>query len=175
MQTIIIEWQKINLEEYLSKKEEHYGLYQIYSTHLIYGPQSLVYIGKAYDQPIHKRLKSHESYWLNDESEDVSVHIGRLIIDKNVSKNDLEKIWKEQVDDAEKLLIYNCAPAYNGSSIVDHRIDKSKEILLFNYGKRGQLPLELSTMYDYSIYWHKDNGGEGEKKGVYFEDIYTKK
>ena len=171
METILIHWTKIDIEKYLNEKPEEYGLYQVYSTHLIYGSQSLVYIGKAYDQPIHKRLKSHDDYWFNLESDSVTVLVGRLIVEKGKNKVGLEQLWREQVDAAEKLLIYNCAPAYNSSSIIYHHLDNKPDVLLLNYGKRGQLPLELSTYYDNSIFWDKDNGGEGERRWEYFEEI----
>jgi hypothetical protein len=186
MEVIIVEWEKVNVNFFLNGKmndginnrPEEYGLYQIYSSHLIYGPNSLVYIGKAYDQPILKRLKSHNDYWFNEESDEVTVYIGKLIVERLqfelLSKEEIDKIWRKQVDDAEKLLIFNCAPAYNSNSIVDHRIE-NKDLILFNYGKRGQLPLELSTLYDNSVYWHEGNGGELTKKSDYIENIYNEK
>jgi len=52
------------------------GLYQVYGTHAVFGPTSLLYIGMAMDQTFAKRFEQH-ARWLKYES-DVSVRLGRI-------------------------------------------------------------------------------------------------
>src|SRR2546421_3236415 len=56
---------------------DDYGLYQIYSHHVIFGPSSLVYVGKAQERTFGTRFAEHRDYWLQWES-DVCIRLGRL-------------------------------------------------------------------------------------------------
>ena len=52
------------------------GVYQIYGTHTIFGPDSLLYIGKARDC-FAERIPAHIE-WTDWESRPVRVYVGRL-------------------------------------------------------------------------------------------------
>jgi hypothetical protein len=65
MNKIEINWQgplKIEETEKLNTNID-FGIYQIYGTHNIFGPNSLLYIGKACDQYFSTRLLQHKQYY----------------------------------------------------------------------------------------------------------------
>ena len=43
-----------------------YGLYQIYGTHILGGPNTLLYVGRAIQQTFSSRFSAHQS-WLDGE------------------------------------------------------------------------------------------------------------
>ena len=45
-----------------------YGVYQIYGTHLVYGTDVLLYVGKAEQQTFRSRLTQHAAEWMRAES-----------------------------------------------------------------------------------------------------------
>ena len=49
--------------------EDDYGLYEVYSHHVVFGPGSLVYIGKAQEQTFTDRFEQHEREWLSEEND----------------------------------------------------------------------------------------------------------
>ena len=88
------------------------GLYQIYGTHLIYGRNVLLYIGQT-EVSFLERFQKHKSEWIKFEFDNVQIYSGEII-----KSNDLN----EDLKNAEKLLLYFCAPAYNSNSIFDLKI-----------------------------------------------------
>ena len=125
--------------------DKDYGIYQIYGTHNISGPNTLLYIGKASEQTFAKRIKQHD--WTEWESTETKFFIGRLGGLENIDENE----WKRQIDNAERLLIYFCTPSYNSSGIVKY--DEMPETIVFNLNKNNRLPLEVSTLYEKAKGW----------------------
>ena len=116
-----------------------YGLYQIYGTHAVFGSDSLLYIGKAQEQKIATRLGQHEK-WLNKEHGEIKIYIGRLgSVTRPIDGNQ----WGTEIDFAERLLIYNCAPPYNTTNVTD--FGQVSDTFVINYGKRHRLPFVVST------------------------------
>ena len=79
MRSVTIEWEGSFCLDYvidhLNGKDD-YGLYQIYGTHIVYGANSLLYIGKAEGLTFSQRFSQHRE-WLSEE-ESVSIRIGRV-------------------------------------------------------------------------------------------------
>lgn len=127
--------------EAINNIQTDYGLYQIYGTHSIFGSDSLLYIGKAQEQKIATRLAQHEK-WLKKEHGEIKVYIGRLGgVAPPVDSNQ----WGKEIDLAERLIIYNCAPPYNTTNLTD--FGEIADTVVVNYGKRHRLPFEVSTFF----------------------------
>ena len=122
----------------LSGKED-YGMYQIYGRHVIFGKDSLLYIGKAVDQSFSKRLKDHE-YWLRDVS-GLEIYVGRIYDEDYEDDND----WGSLVPQCESLLIYWHSPPYNSQHINTHTANNIK---IHNHGELASLLHEISTAYE---------------------------
>ncbi len=112
----------------LNNKDD-YGLYQIYGKHIIFGENSLLYIGMT-DQTFSERLEGHRKDWLwyDEEWGKVSIRIARVP----------SKVLK----DAEALEIYWHSPPYNSQNIYDY---KGSQLQIMNEGEHGSLVKCLST------------------------------
>ena len=140
---IHIDWVSgISLEDSYSLLYPHdYGIYQVYGTHPVYGKNVLLYIGKARDQKIGERLKQHEKFYYNQDSDQIQVYTGR--IGSNNPKEDYDQ-WGSLIDIAEKLLIFTHQPAYNSSNINSAK-DIPINAHIMNWGNRGMLLPEVSA------------------------------
>lgn len=127
-----------------------YGLYQIYGTHDLFGPGSLLYIGLACDQKFSTRLSQHE-WWLGYEYSDIQIYIGRLggLVDITM------KEWEDQIKTAERLLIFYTTPPYNSQNIQGYG-DIAEHTIVLNLGKKNRLPFEVSTFWEESPFWLKE-------------------
>ena len=87
MRSVTIEWEGSFCLDYvideLNRKDD-YGLYQIYGHHIVYGANSLLYIGKAESLTFSQRFSQHRSGWLSEE-EGVSIRIGRIASEDHAS------------------------------------------------------------------------------------------
>ena len=140
---IHIDWTSgISLEEsYLPNSSEDYGIYQIYGSHPVYGKNTLLYIGRAKNQTFGARLKQHEKFWYNQDSDEVIVYTGR--IGSNEPELAIKK-WDDMIDLAEKLLIFTHQPACNSSNInTANAIPIETHVM--NWGNRGLLMPEASA------------------------------
>ena len=54
-----------------------YGIYQVYGTHNISGPNTLLYIGQANQQTFYQRIEQHRNDWLNWQFSDIELYVGR--------------------------------------------------------------------------------------------------
>jgi len=124
-----------------------YGLYQIYGTHNISGPGTLLYIGKACDQTFSTRLKQQD--WIDWEASATEFYLGQLGGLKNIDDDE----WSRRINLAERLLIYFCAPPYNTQHLNGYG-DIHNTIIL-NFDKKNRLPLEVSTFYIDSDFWNE--------------------
>lgn len=158
-----IYWKKIDPEKMAVEPKPKNVLYQIIGFHSIYGPNSLLYIGRSMD--IKKRLIGHD-WWIKWEQEEVTIKIG--IIGEFISWSEYEK-WvkpfenhkkddnhlpkgindKSLLNKIERLLIFNCAPSYNGAGLADpdklRKVIGQNEIRVFNVGNSAPLPREISS------------------------------
>lgn len=98
-------------EAYSRNGNGDYGIYQVYGQHVVFGRDSLLYIGLARDQKFGERLRQ-QHYWIEDISEP-SIYLGRLHDDDTLDDDD----WYDRVADCEQLLIFWHSPPYNLRSI----------------------------------------------------------
>ena len=126
-------------------KDYDYGIYQIYGTHNIYGASTLLYIGKAQSRTFSERFADHKE-WVEWEPASVDVYLGRLGgIDKMTESK--WGLWDNQIERAEKLLIYHCAPSYNSQCLNGY--GKMPLTIVLNYGKIMRLPFEVSNLEEF--------------------------
>ncbi len=125
------------------------GLYQIYGTHTIYGRGVLLYIGQT-NGSFSKRIKSHYDQWIKYEFDEVEIYLGKIWKSTDVG-NESENSLLE----AEKLLIYFCAPAYNSNDIVDYKKPPkdSESVTIMNFGKISSLPTVVSSKWYHADIW----------------------
>ncbi len=151
-EVIEIKWEgPCSIEEVINKAPKagsDCGVYQIYGTHNIFGPNSLLYIGKAPDS-FRDRISGHQEDWIGWEASEVQVYLGRLGGVDTMPKDRWHE-WEKKIDRAERLLIYYCSPPYNSSGKKSHGI--TEPTIVFNYGRRNCLPMEVSTLYEESNY-----------------------
>lgn len=109
------------------------GLYQIYGQHVVFGPDSLLYIGMTDGQTFLQRFKQHER-WLKFEC-DVTIRLGLL-------HSDTMALLAE----VEALSIWWHSPPYNSQNIWRYKFD---EVLhARNWGARGRLVPEYTSDWE---------------------------
>ena len=146
---IEIKWEgPFLLNEVITKKDDgwnpdnnyegnDYGLYQIYGQHILSGPDTLLYIGKATRQTFSYRFRQHKK-WVEKEKK-IRIYLGRVYDSKKHSKIDNWRTWEDDVEDAEKILIYKYTPNYNSSEIGDKPKLHHKRIKLVHSGRKHNL------------------------------------
>ena len=79
VKVIELEWDGPHSVEQVSKffDASDYGLYQIYGTHSVFGPDTLLYIGKAERQFFGTRFSQHSGWFQNEPSDLRSFPIAR--------------------------------------------------------------------------------------------------
>lgn len=108
------------------------GIYCIVGDHLIYGPRSLLYIGRT-EKTFRERLADHGE-WLNDEWR-VELYLAEI------EPGDLQK-------SIEKLLIYAHSPAYNSQHIESFDLKEPfKTLTIWNEGRFWGLLPEISSKH----------------------------
>ncbi|CAM5734274.1 hypothetical protein SAFG77S_11602 [Streptomyces afghaniensis] len=161
LKLIQIEWQgPFTLDELnlLTDDSHDYGIYQIYGKHLVYGKDVLLYIGKADQQTIGKRV-SQENWWNTNDSKQLKIYAGRLA---GVSTPN-DELWSKEIDLAERLLISVHKPAYNSKSLSLIRDAELQDIHILNWGDHRDLLPEISGLrwtskldtMEYEIYRYK--------------------
>ena len=143
MRTVRIEWEgPLSLDEVkeLADEDEDYGLYQIYGHHIVYGADSLLYIGKAEGMTFSQRFGQHAEWLL--EEEDVSIRIGRIASEDYEHDPPDWSDWRKVLRDAEALTIYWHSPAYNSSNIETYN---GQLLNVVNLGERGALVAEYTS------------------------------
>lgn len=124
-----------------SEYDDNFGLYQIYGMHEVFGPQSLLYIGKAEHLSFSERINQHLHNWLYYNS-DAQVRLG--LLDREDYKHEPGdwSDWKQLLRDVEALTIFWHTPPYNSKNIGYYGGPKLR---VQNYGQRGRLLPEFST------------------------------
>lgn len=125
----------------LMASEIDYGIYQIYGKHPIYGNNVLLYIGKADQQTLGKRI-SQENWIDTNDSNNLKVYVGRLHGPENPSP----ETWSTDIDLAERLLIYVHKPAYNARSVSSLPDLELQNIHILNWGHHRDLLPEVSGL-----------------------------
>ena len=129
------------LDELNSIKNDQidYGIYAIYGTHMIYGKDVLLYLGKADRQTIGTRI-SQEAWENTNDSNNHKIYVGRLHGAINPSDDE----WSKQITLAESLLIYVHKPAYNQKNISSIPDMDLQNIHILNWGDHRSLLPEVS-------------------------------
>ncbi len=143
-------WYDFDLEKFKEKK--HKGVYQIYGTHHVYGPNSLLYIGQTQNQTFGDRLnpKQHWDFNVNHFTEFSSVYIGMLLDRDDSSKSKYEEI----INDVESILINALCPAFNATNIKGLKeFSPKNEFLVINWDNYGRMLPEVSTLKFSNKYW----------------------
>jgi hypothetical protein len=117
---------------------EDYGLYQIYGTHILAGPDTLLYVGQATNQTFARRFRQHREWLIHEEG--TSIHLGRVYNPSRHMAVDGWRTWLVDVRLAECILIYKYSPNYNSVSISDAPMLGSwSAVELTNKGQRRKL------------------------------------
>lgn len=120
------------------KANEDSGIYQVHGAHVVFGLNSLLYIGRAVEQSFGKRFKDHEK-WLADEC-GVMVRVGRI----SKGDYDSDEDWAELVKNVEALTIFWHSPPYNSQNINSY---KGYALHVQNLGDSG------SILPEYTSHW----------------------
>ena len=123
----------------LQNIETDFGLYTIYGTHIVYGKDVLLYIGKADKQTLGKRI-SQEGWDNTNDSKNHKIYVGRLHGPLTPS----DEVWSNQIGLAESLLIYVHKPAYNQKNISSIPDISLQNIHILNWGDHRSLLPEVS-------------------------------
>ncbi len=136
----------LNLDE-----EDDKGLYQIYGRHILFGPGTLVYIGKTgatnNTQTFKKRISEHRRNWFrSDDEKDLEIRIGRIVnIDGSDNPSDWQD-WDDVLSRVEALQIYSHSPPYNSQNI---NTPPDPPLSIENTGYRSQLDAKLPSDQEY--------------------------
>jgi hypothetical protein len=123
-----------------------YGVYQIYGTHSITGPDTLLYVGQTDRRTFGQRFPEHQNKWGRWEPSEISIYLGRLAGFGPIS----DVTWGKLIDRAEAALILKCTPAYNVARITGlPQKYRDQPTLIVNHGHRHRLPESISTMTEF--------------------------
>lgn len=130
-----------------SAPRDQHVLYAIYGTHRIYGPSSLLYIGRT-ERAGGKRLSEH-AWWVEEESDAVHFCLGSISEFKSwAHRNSIEECRPQDaklVEAIEILLIHAHQPAYNSKGLQEP--STFHNIRVFNSGRYATLLPECSYRY----------------------------
>ena len=137
---------KINSKKY-DIKATSIGLYQVYSSHPLYGADVLVYIGMTEGKGgFQRRLKDTWVIESGDDSENVKIYLGGLFSN---SKTIDEKTEIVKIKQAEALLINALTPAFNTQYILSAGRFAKDDFQVNNMNNYRSLYPQLSSQY----YW----------------------
>jgi len=97
----------------LRNEKTDYGVYQVYGRHPVVGVTSLLYIGKAEEQPFGARLKQEKWEEWEEGEGPVEIRVRRLFGAETPSNEE----WGRQIRLVEKLLIAANKPPRNGQGV----------------------------------------------------------
>ncbi len=141
---IHIEWEgPLPLGEVRKKDtKKDYGVYAVYGATALYGSDKLLYIGQAAHQVFARRVPKHWDNWMNwnADASNMTLYLGRLMLYPNQEEDDLE----DDIDKAERLLIYAHMPARNSSRISKALAKELEWVHLLNWGSHRDLMPEVS-------------------------------
>ncbi len=137
------------------------GLLQVYGTHPVFGQDSLLYIDATGAGTFSTALE-RISRWVSCLPSQVSFYVGRL---GSAQPLDIEE-WEKDLAAAQRLLEFFHSPPWNSKAINHHGVTEST--LVLNLGQRHRMSLEVSTMWDESMWapgevvWKPYRSGDGE-------------
>ena len=115
-----------------------YGLYQIYGKHILGGPDTLLYVGRAIQQTFSSRFSTHRSWLVGEEG--IIIYLGRIYDRARHTPENDWAVWIRDVQIAECLLIYKYSPNYNSVSISElPSLSPYRQVILEHSGKRHRL------------------------------------
>lgn len=119
------------------------GLYQIYGLHVVFGPDSLLYIGrtggKTHGPTFKSRIKKHDSIWLMN-FKPVSIYLGTIGKNNQATNDPLMNIKL-----VEDFSIWWHSPPCNSQNINSFKARKLNiPLRVINLGERGKLIREYS-------------------------------
>ncbi len=133
----------LRLAEINNIKDGHdYGIYALYGTHAIFGPDALLYIGQANMGTFSGRLDSHFKKWGRWEPSDVNIYLGRIGGWEPITDDE----WGVMVDRSEALTIYYTSPPYNSSRIKE--LPVQVPTIVINHKRCHRLPRYISNLHD---------------------------
>lgn len=143
---IHIIWQgPLSLEEAeAANTGSDYGVYQIYGTHDVSGPDTLLYIGQADSNPFGGRISYHKNEWARWTPSEVAVYLGRLAGCAPITNES----WGRAIDRAEAVLIWKVGVPFNSSRVKTLRYGE-EPILIVNHLRRHRLPEYVSTLTEF--------------------------
>lgn len=115
-----------------------YGLYQIYGKHILTGPDTLLYVGRATHQTFSTRFSAHRAWLVGEER--ISIYLGRIHDrERHLPENEWA-VWIRDVHIAECLMIYKYSPNYNSVSISESpSLTPYEKVVLEHLGQRHRL------------------------------------
>lgn len=129
-----------SLEEVLQLTgKDDYGIYQVSGSHVVFGRDSLLYIGRAVGVTFGARFQQHAS-WVMQES-GVEIRLARPR-KGDYAEDDDWKEWDGLARDCEALNIYWHSPPYNSRGLNAY---KGNPLRIQNCGERGSVLPEVSS------------------------------
>jgi hypothetical protein len=149
MRVVRVKWEgPFHLDEVKKLDDEYvdFGLYQIHGRHIIFGADSLLYIGKTEDT-FSKRVKGNYAGWKpgtpwHQDDNEVSVRVGRLNNYQQEFNYQRKSDFSQLLKDVEDFQIFCHSPPYNGTSISSYN---GQSLIIENAGELGDLRERLST------------------------------
>ena len=138
-------WKEYNFDDsilgnFTSNKD--YGIYQVYGEHPVYGTNTLLYIGQTKKQTFSQRMKGRYDLDTAQVARFTKFYAGYLCKVDDIT----EANWEEAIDIVEKTLIIAHSPALNSQDVKGFLAKDTTNILIFNWGERGRLLPEVSTL-----------------------------
>jgi len=143
-------WDKSVNTDYDSCKD--FGIYQVYGDHPVYGDNKLLYIGKAKDQTYSQRMKGHYDFDASQVSKFTKLYLSYFCNLDDLCENN----WKEAIDIVETTLIKSHFPSLNSQDVMGFLDKDTPNILIYNWGARGRLLPEVSTLRCSEFYHDSD-------------------
>ncbi|MGE5446044.1 MAG: hypothetical protein ACM3SR_15865 [Ignavibacteriales bacterium] len=121
-----------------------YGLYQIYGRHILYGKNTLLYIGMVTEETFSQRFREHK-IWLDydQDEEDIKIYLSRIYDPKEHSERDNWESWKRDIVISEKILIYKYCHNYNLRELSYPPLLPFREVRLIHAGNRNRLKTKI--------------------------------
>jgi hypothetical protein len=120
------------------------GLYQVYSSHPLYGSDVLVYIGLTTDS-FQTRLKNRWVIENGNDAENVKIYLGCIF---SPTKTFTRKVQIDKIKKAEVLLINALKPAFNSSNIQSVKKEfREQSYQVSNFNSYRNLYPQFSSHY----------------------------
>ncbi len=143
-QLVVVHWEgPLTIEKACELNgDADYGVYQVCGDAISYGPQSLLYIGKAAQQTFGARMRQHDG-WLSATypMSNPSIYVGRFVGPEQPTSEE----WDALIDKVERLLIWVHSPAFNGAGVA-HPGPSVEALRVMNTGRYGRLLPEVSHL-----------------------------